>query len=1062
MAENVPIPEPPGLPLIGNLGEFTTSMTKDLSRLADTYGAIFRLHKGSQPQVYVSSYELLNEICNEKRFHKSIGGSLLQVREGVHDGLFTAYDDEPNWEKAHRILVPAFGPLTIRAMFDDMYDISTQLALKIARYGPQTPIPVSDTFTRLALDTLALCAMDYRFNSFYSDEMHPFVGAMCDFLDECGRRGRRPAFAPNFLYRAANEKFYKDIGIMRKTAEDVIEARKANPSDRKDLLNAMLNGTDSKTGEKLSDDNVASQLITFLTAGHETTSGLLSFAFYNLLKTPSAYQAVQREVDTVIGRDKVAVEHTTKLPYITAVLRETLRVTATIFAIGVEPYEDTLLAGKYLVHKGETITALLSKAHLDPAVYGEDANDFKPERMLDENFARLNKEFPNCWKPFGNGKRACIGRPFAWQEAIISMAVLFQNFNFSLDDPNYHLETQETLTLKPKNFNIRASLRHNMTPTQLELQLTGKRPKVEQEAPDAAQQDGSSASAGSGKPLAIFYGSNSGTCEAFAQRVAANASRHGFKATTVAPLDDANQKMPKDRPVVIVTASYEGQPPSNAALFVGWIEGLKGQEMQGVSYAVFGCGHHDWPATYQRIPKLVDSTLEKLGGQRLLPIGAADAGAGDMFEDFETWEEKSLWPGLQAKYGAEDNEANAGSGISVEVSVARKKKLRQEVEEAMVVSTQRLTQKGPEKRQIEIRLPTGMTYKAGDYLAVLPLNNRDNVSRVFRRFGLSWDATLMIKSDRPTTLPTDLPVSALNVVGAYVELAQPATKRNIQALAESTENKADVSELQRLASDGYASEISEKRISVLDLLERFPSVDLPLGAYLDMLPPMRVRQYSISSSPLHDASTLTLTYSVLESPALSGHGTYVGVTTHFLSSLQPGEKLHVAVRPSEKFHLPHDAEKTPLICAAAGSGVAPFIGFMQERATMVRAGRKVAPAMLFFGCRAPDSDDIYAEQLAEWEKLGVVDVRRAYSDAPEHSYGCRFIQHRITHDADDLNALYKQGARVYLCGSRMVGQAVEEAVFNLVKERGPEKTDEETRAILASMLKDRYVSDVFG
>ncbi|PHH71971.1 hypothetical protein CDD82_6234 [Ophiocordyceps australis] len=1058
MAENVPIPEPPGLPIVGNLGEFSSNPTKDLTRLAETYGTVY---KGSSPQVFVSSNELVNEICNEKRFHKSVGGALGQVREGVHDGLFTAFDTEPNWEKAHRILVPAFGPLSIRAMFDDMYDISSQLALKIARYGPDTPIPVSDSFTRLALDTLALCAMDYRFNSFYRDEMHPFIDAMGSFLTECGRRTRRPAFAPNFLYRAANEKFYKDIGVMRKTADDVIEARKASPSDRKDLLNAMLNGKDPKTGETLSDDNVASQLITFLIAGHETTSGLLSFAFYHLLKNPSAYQAVQQEVDNVIGRDKIKVEHTTKLPYINAVLRETLRVTSTIFAFNVEPYEDTLLGGKYLVHKGEVVTALLGQAHLDPVVYGEDAKDFKPERMLDDNFARLNKEFPNCWKPFGNGKRACIGRPFAWQEALIAMAVLFQNFNFSLDDPNYHLETQETLTVKPKNFNMRASLRHNLTPTQLKVKLTGGQAEPSQETRDAAQQDASSAAAGSGKPLAIFYGSNSGTCEALAQRVAADAARHGFQATTVAPLDDANQKMPKDRPVVIVTASYEGQPPSNAALFVAWIESLKGQEMQGVSYAVFGCGHHDWVETFQRIPKLVDSTLEKLGGERIVSIGAADAAAGDMFEDFETWEDKMLWPALQAKYGAEDNQDNVGSGISVEVSTPRKNRLRQDVEEGMVVATELLTKNGPEKRHIEIRLPTGMTYKAGDYLAVLPLNNREGVSRVFRRFGLSWDASLKIQSDRPTTLPTGCPVSALDVVGAFVELAQPATKKNVQVLAESTENKADVSELQRLGTDDYSSEIHDKRISVLDLLERFPSVDLPLGAYLDMLPPMRVRQYSISSSPLCDATSATLTYSVLERPALSGQGTHVGVATRFLSSLQPGEKLHVAVRPSDKFHLPHDAQKTPLICVGAGSGLAPFRGFMQERAAMVRAGRKVAPALLFFGCRSPDSDDLYAQEFAEWQKLGVVDVRRAYSRAPEQSEGCRYVQNRLEHDAEDLDKLYRQGARLYLCGSRAVSDAVEETVWKLVKSHFKDKTEEEAHEAMAKMWKERYVSDVF-
>lgn len=136
-------------------------------------------------------------------------------------------------------------------------------------------------------------------------------------------------------------------------------------------------------------------------------------------------------------------------------LREALRLGSAIPAFAVEAYKDTLLAGKFLVYKGEPIMALLARAHLDPVVYGDDVQEFKPERMLDQSFARLNKEFPNCWKPFGNGKRACIGRPFAWpfswQEMVLAVAILFQNFNFSLD-PNYHLEVKQTLTIKPKDF----------------------------------------------------------------------------------------------------------------------------------------------------------------------------------------------------------------------------------------------------------------------------------------------------------------------------------------------------------------------------------------------------------------------------------------------------------------------------------------------------------------------------------------------------------------------------------------------------------------------------------
>lgn len=200
-----------------------------------------------------------------------------------------------------------------------MQDISSQLALKFARQGPEVSIHVTEDFTRLALDTLALCSMDYRFNSFYRDDMHPFVRAMGDFLSECGRRNYRPGILPEWAYRKANERFYADIKTMRDIADQIVETRRESPRHRKDLLSAMLDGVDKRTGEKLSDDNITNQLITFLIAGHETTSGTLSFAFYNLLKNPDAYEKIQQEIDHVVGRDPIRLEHLSKLPFTAAV-----------------------------------------------------------------------------------------------------------------------------------------------------------------------------------------------------------------------------------------------------------------------------------------------------------------------------------------------------------------------------------------------------------------------------------------------------------------------------------------------------------------------------------------------------------------------------------------------------------------------------------------------------------------------------------------------------------------------------------------------------------------------
>jgi cytochrome P450/NADPH-cytochrome P450 reductase len=260
-----------------------------------------------------SSQALIHELCDEKRFRKPIANALEEIRNGVNDGLFTAREEEVNWGIAHRVLMPAFGPASIQAMFSEMHEVASQLALKWARHGSSTPIMVTDDFTRLTLDTLALCTMDFRFNSYYHDELHPFIQAMGDFLVESGARSRRPALLASILYRQANQKYEEDIQVLRETAQGVLDARKKHPATRKDLVSAMLDGVDSKTGQKLSDSSIIDNLITFLIAGHETTSGLLSFAFYLLIKHPKAYQKAQSEVDNVVGKGPITAEHIKKV-----------------------------------------------------------------------------------------------------------------------------------------------------------------------------------------------------------------------------------------------------------------------------------------------------------------------------------------------------------------------------------------------------------------------------------------------------------------------------------------------------------------------------------------------------------------------------------------------------------------------------------------------------------------------------------------------------------------------------------------------------------------------------
>lgn len=147
-----------------------------------------------------------------------------------------------------------------------MHDMISQLALKWARFGDENPINVTSDFTRLTLDTIALCAMDIRFNSFYSDKLHPFVDAMTATFIVSQQRSVRPAWLTALMWKS-NQGFSDNKALLHEVAAEVIARRRANPSDKKDLVNAMLKGRDPATGELLSDDIIMDNMITFLIAG---------------------------------------------------------------------------------------------------------------------------------------------------------------------------------------------------------------------------------------------------------------------------------------------------------------------------------------------------------------------------------------------------------------------------------------------------------------------------------------------------------------------------------------------------------------------------------------------------------------------------------------------------------------------------------------------------------------------------------------------------------------------------------------------------------------------------
>jgi cytochrome P450/NADPH-cytochrome P450 reductase len=235
------IPSPRGLPLIGNILDIQNEVPiHGIERLLDIYGPIIKLNLFGNERITVGSADLLEELCDEKRFWKTPSDGLASLKDkDKSSGLFTAPSEEDmDWQQAHRTLMPAFGPLSIQQMFDEMHDVASQLVLKWARMGPSYRIPVTSDFTRLTLDTIALCAMDYRFNSFYQDELHPFVQAMNGSLSASSDRLKLGSMLRKMMpWDKSAEKVQQDRLYMAQVAQELVKNRRDHPTEKRDLLN---------------------------------------------------------------------------------------------------------------------------------------------------------------------------------------------------------------------------------------------------------------------------------------------------------------------------------------------------------------------------------------------------------------------------------------------------------------------------------------------------------------------------------------------------------------------------------------------------------------------------------------------------------------------------------------------------------------------------------------------------------------------------------------------------------------------------------------------------------
>lgn len=339
---------------------------------------------------------------------------------------------------------------------------------------------------------------------------------------------------------------------------------------------------------------------------------------------------------------------------------------------------------------------------------------------------------------------------------------------------------------------------------------------------------------------------------------------------------------------------------------------------------------------------------------------------------------------------------------------------------------------------------SGIHYKTGDSLGVFPLNDPIIVGRILELVGASGEEEVMTKTGET--------LAFRHFLSSRANLDQ-CNRSFFSAIGacQTGENQKKIAEL--LAADKEHLKSYLTAYHVWDLLEEFP-VKMAPQDLASLLMPLLPRFYSIASSMLAVGEEAHLTVG-LTRYALNGRPRY-GVASHYLTQLAPLHEpiVPVYLQPSKDFTLPED-KTAGMIMVGAGTGVAPYRGFMQERVLTGATGKN----WLFFGERSRQTDYLYEEYWTELEARGKLRLDLAFSRDQEEKI---YVQHRLLESGRDVYRWLEEGAYFYVCGDALsMAKAVEGALHTIICEQGGKSADAATERIKALRKEKRYLRDVY-
>jgi len=546
----------------------------------------------------------------------------------------------------------------------------------------------------------------------------------------------------------------------------------------------------------------------------------------------------------------------------------------------------------------------------------------------------------------------------------------------------------------------------------------------------------SSASAPAARQLAILYATETGNGREIANALAAAARERGL-APTVADLGEYKiRKLKDEHDLLIISSTHgEGDPPQPAAGFFEFLESRKAPKLPDVRFAVLALGD----MTYEHFcgaGKRLDERFEALGATRLLPRVDCDV---DYEEKADAWREAVL--ALFESVAPATSAPVAAAAVTRTVPAAAPRFDKRNPFPAPVIDSIILSGRGSTKetRHIEISLEgSGLAYEPGDALGIAARNDPALVEMLLDSLGMNASAPLIVR-------------------GQSVDLGE-ALARNFE-ITVATQRFLDHWAQLTGTNDAFSVMSSEERAAflhnnhILDIVNAFPLKGIDPQTFVDGLRPLQPRLYSIASSLSIAPDEVHLTVSPVRFD-LNGRRCS-GVASGYLADrIEVDSSVPVYIQSNPHFRLPDDDR--PIIMIGAGTGIAPYRAFLQEREARSADGR----SWLFFGDRNFRTDFLYQ---TEWQTYLKDDVLTRMDVAFSRDGADKvYVQHRIREHARDVYAWLEDGAHVYVCGDAShLAPDVHEALLTVVEEQASIQREAAEDYFRDLQRDGRYQRDVY-